>query len=173
MNTALALVPDQPDLFPEQVQPNGIALSPEEQRVVQQALVILEEHLHQPGFAFTSPEATRDWLRLQLAPLERETFLVLLLDSQHRLITHDTLFTGSINHVEVQPREVVRMAMNHNAAAVIVAHNHPSGEAEPSLADRKITERLNSTLQLVDVRLLDHVVVGHRGTVSLAERGWL
>lgn len=173
MDTALTLVPDQPDLFPGPVQPDGITLSPEERRVVQQALAILEHQLRQPGVAFGSPDAIRDWLRLQLAPLERETVLVLLLDNQHRLIAHETLFTGTLAHVEIQPREIVRATMRHNAAAVIIAHNHVSGYTEPSRADRKITERLQQALQLVDVRLLDHLVVGHRECTSFAEQGWL
>ncbi len=174
MNTALTLVPDQPDLFPEPAMLAATTgLSAEEQNTVQQALAILEHHLRQPGVAFTSSEATRDWLRLKMAPLERETVLVLFLDNQHRLITHETLFTGTLAHVEIQPREVVRAAMCHNAAAVIMAHNHVSGYAEPSQADRVITERLLKALQLVDVRLLDHLVVGHRECTSFAERGWL
>ncbi|WP_407302199.1 DNA repair protein RadC [Raoultella planticola] len=115
----------------------------------------------------------RDWLRLQLASLEREEFTALFLDNQHRLIAHETLFTGTINHTQVHPREVVKAALKHNAAAILVAHCHPSRHAEPSDADRRITERLRQALDLMDIRLLDHLVVGGMEIVSLAERGWL
>ncbi|CAH5166557.1 TPA: DNA repair protein RadC [Klebsiella pneumoniae] len=174
MNTALILVPARPDLFPEPVAPTATTgLSPEEQSTVQQALAILERHLLQPGVSFLSSDETRDWLRLKMAGLERETFVVLYLNNQHRLLTHETLFAGTLSHVEVQPREVVRSALRYNAAAVIVAHNHVSGLPEPSKADRLITSNLQSTLLLVDVRVLDHFVVGHREIISFSERGWL
>lgn len=148
-------------------------LAPTEQQTVRTALTLLERKLREPGAAFTSSHAVRDWLRLQLATLEREEFTALFLDNQHRLITHDTLFTGTINHTQVHPREVVKAALKHNAAAILVAHCHPSGLAEPSDADRRITERLKQALDLVDIRLLDHLVVGGMDIVSFAERGWL
>lgn len=99
--------------------------------------------------------------------------MVLFLNNQHQLLAHETLFTGGVRHTEVHPREVLRAAMRHNAAAVVLAHNHPSGDAEPSQADRLITTRLVNTLELVDIRVLDHFVVGHRDILSFAERGWL
>jgi DNA repair protein RadC len=174
MNTALTLVPAQPDLFPEPVAPTTTAgQTPEEQSTVQQALAILERQLRQPGVSFLSSDDTRDWLRLKMAGLEREEFIVLFLDNQHQLLTCETLFTGTINHTEVYPREIVKAALRYNAAAVILAHNHPSGIPEPSKADRLITSNLQSTLLLVDVRVLDHFVVGHRDIVSFSERGWL
>ncbi|EBR8575579.1 hypothetical protein DOV67_29655, partial [Salmonella enterica subsp. enterica serovar Java] len=120
-----------------------------------------------------STQAARDWLRLQLSTLEREEFIVLWLDNQHRLIAHETLFRGTISHTEVHPREVVKSGLKHNAAAALVAHCHPSGLAEPSNADRQITERLRQALNLVDIRLLDHLVVGGMDIVSFAEKGWL
>lgn len=129
--------------------------------------------LREPGASFTSSHAVRDWLCLQLATLEREEFTALSLDNQHRLIAHETLFTGTINHTQVHPREVVKAALKYNAAAILVAHYHPSGHAEPSDSDRRITERLKQALDLVDIRLLDHLVVGGMEIVSLAERGWL
>ncbi|MBA7793892.1 DNA repair protein RadC [Citrobacter sp. RHBSTW-01065] len=129
--------------------------------------------LREPGASFTSSHAVRDWLRLQLATLEREEFTALFLDNQHRLIAHETLFTATINHTQVHPREVVKAALKYNAAAMLVAHCHPSGHAEPSDSDRRITERLKQALDLVDIRLLDHLVVGGMEIVSLAERGWL
>ena len=148
-------------------------LAPTEQQTVRTALTLLERQLREPGASFTSSHAVRDWLRLQLATLEREEFTALFLDNQHRLIAHDTLFTGTINHTQVHPREVVKAALKHNAAAILVAHSHPSGLAEPSDADRRITERLKKALDLVDIRLLDHLVVGGMEIVSFAELGWL
>ena len=148
-------------------------LAPADQQKVREALILLECQLREPGPSFTSSQAARDWLRLNLATLEREAFTVLWLDNQHRLTAHDTLFLGTINSITVHPREVVKAGLKHNAAAVILAHNHPSGEAEPSNADRQITARLKQALELVDIRLLDHLVVGGMSVVSLAERGWL
>ncbi|EAQ9982962.1 DNA repair protein RadC [Salmonella enterica] len=143
------------------------------QQTIREALTLLERQLREPGAAFTSTQAARDWLRLRMAGLEREEFMVLYLDNQHRLIAHETLFQGTINHTQVHPREVVKAALKHNAAAVIVTHCHPSGLAEPGQADRQITERLRQALNLVDIRLLDHLVVGGMEIVSFAERGWL
>jgi len=148
-------------------------LAPTEQQTVRTALTLLERQLREPGASFTSSHAVRDWLRLQLATLEREEFTALFLDNQHRLIAHDTLFTGTINHTQVHPREVVKAALKHNAAAILVAHCHPSGLAEPSDADRRVTERLKQALNLVDICLLDHLVVGGMDIVSFAERSWL
>ncbi|MDY3572541.1 JAB domain-containing protein, partial [Enterobacter hormaechei] len=92
---------------------------------------------------------------------------------QHRLVAHETLFKGTINSTQVHPREVVKSGLRHNAAAAILAHNHPSGYAEPSDTDRRITQRLKEALTLVDIRLLDHLIVGGMEVVSFAERGWL
>lgn len=142
-------------------------------RTVQRALALLEHHLREPGASFTSTTVVRDWLRLKMTGLEREMFLVLYLNQQNQLITHETLFTGTINSTEVHPREVVKSALRHNAAAVLFAHNHPSGEAEPSQADRQITARLVKALSLVEIRVLDHCIVGSMTVVSFAERGWL
>ncbi|MCT4715588.1 DNA repair protein RadC [Enterobacteriaceae bacterium H18W14] len=148
-------------------------LAPTDQQTIRTAMTLLECQLREPGAAFTSSSSVRDWLRLQLATLDREVFTVLWLDNQHRLIAHDTLFLGTINSITVHPREVVKSGLKNNAAAAVLAHNHPSGEAEPSQADRLITERLKQALDLVDIRLLDHLVVGGMDIVSFAERGWL
>lgn len=142
-------------------------------RTVQRALSLLEKHLREPGALFTSTAAVRDWLRLKMTGLERDVFMVLFLDNQHRLLECETLFSGTINSTEVHPREVVKAGLKHNAAAAVLAHNHPSGHSEPSDADRRITERLKQALDLVDIRLLDHLVVGRMDIVSFAERGWL
>ncbi|MGQ7145577.1 JAB domain-containing protein, partial [Escherichia sp. SS-MK2] len=109
--------------------------------LIQRALKTLDRHLHDPGVAFTSTHAAREWLILNMAGLEREEFRVLYLNNQNQLIADETLFTGTINRTEVHPREVIKRALYHNAAAVVLAHNHPSGEVTPSKADRLITER--------------------------------
>lgn len=123
--------------------------------------------------ALTSPELVRQYLSAQLRHSQREVFAVLLLDNQHQLLHYEPLFYGTLDGASVYPREVVKLVMSHNAAAVIFAHNHPSGVAEPSQADRRITERLVQALGLVDVRVLDHMIVGDAEVVSFAERGLL
>jgi DNA repair protein RadC len=178
LKTEISLSSTQPDLFPLQVVSSVCSsfpttLSPYAQRTIRRAIRLLEKYLKQPGIAFSSSEFTRDWLRLQLSGLEREVFMVLLLDNQNRLLAHETLFNGTIGHVEVQPREIVKAALRCNAAAMVLAHNHPSGDAEPSKNDRHITQKIKEALTLVDVRLLDHLVVGFHNVVSFAERGWL
>lgn len=122
---------------------------------------------------FDSPQAVKDYLQLQLGALAHEVFAVLFLDAQHRLLSFDKLFTGTLSQTSVYPREVVKRALARNAGAVILAHNHPSGVAEPSRADEYLTQTLKSALALVDVRVLDHLVVGHGQVVSFAERGLL
>jgi DNA repair protein RadC len=122
---------------------------------------------------FESPQAVKDFVQLKLAGLQQEVFAVLFLDSQHRLVQWDEMFRGTLNQTSVYPREVVKRALALNAGAAILAHNHPSGLAEPSRADEFLTQSLKSALQLVDVRLLDHLVVGRGAVVSFAERGLL
>ena len=114
----------------------------------------------------------KEYLALKLGAHEREVFAVMFLDSQHRLISFEEMFFGTIDAASVYPREVLKMALRHNAAAVIFAHNHPSGVPEPSQADKRITERLVEALKLVDIRVLDHIVVGE-SCVSFAEKGWI
>lgn len=120
-----------------------------------------------------SPDMTREFLQSQLAGEEREIFMVILMDNQNRILKHCRLFSGTINHVEVHPREILREALKVNAAAVILAHNHPSGNAEPSKADKQITERVIKCCQFMGIRVLDHLVVGRGECVSFAERGWI
>jgi len=122
---------------------------------------------------FDSPQRVREYLRLQLAHLPHEVFAVLFLDHQHRLLAMEELFRGTLAQTSVYPREVVKRALALNAAAVVLAHNHPSGVAEPSRADEHLTQSLRSALALVDVRVLDHFVVGAADVVSFAERGLL
>ncbi len=123
------------------------------------------------GNALTSPQLTRDYLQSCLRHRQQEVFMVLLLNSQHQVLASEELFVGTIDNANVYPREVVKLVLAHNAAAVIFAHNHPSGVAEPSQADIRITKRLADALALVDVRVLDHMVVGEGEVASLAERG--
>ena len=180
MNTVLCPESSQRELFPLTVMaqhgyllPATSGLTPYAQRTIRRAINLLDKYLRQPGISFTSSIAARDWLRLQLAGQEREVFMVLYLDNQHRLLESETLFAGSINHVQVHPREVVKSALRFNAAAVVLAHNHPSGDPEPSKVDRQMTDKLKEVLGLVDVNILDHLVVGSDGIVSFAERGWI
>ncbi|MFM2346056.1 MAG: hypothetical protein RL654_809 [Pseudomonadota bacterium] len=122
---------------------------------------------------FDSPSAVRDFLRLELAELGHEVFAVLFLDVQHRLIRFEPMFRGTLTQTSVYPREVLKRALALEAAAVILAHNHPSGVAEPSKADEFLTQSLKTALQMIDVRVLDHFVVGRGPVVSFAERGLL
>jgi DNA repair protein RadC len=125
------------------------------------------------GQAIRSPADTEAFLMAKLRDLPHELFCCLYLDNRHRIILFDELFRGTIDGTSVYPREVVKQALSVNAAAVIVAHNHPSGMAEPSQADERITRRLKSALELVDIRLLDHLVIGDGKASSLAKRGML
>ncbi|PSW19293.1 JAB domain-containing protein [Photobacterium sanctipauli] len=125
------------------------------------------------GDALTSPDHTRRYLSRILRDRQREAFFVLFLDNQHRVVAGEVLFEGTIDSASVYPREVVKRSLELNAAALILAHNHPSGVAEPSQADRRITRRISDALALVDIRVLDHFVVGDGDITSFAEQGWL
>ncbi|MDH4582792.1 DNA repair protein RadC [Pseudomonas sp. BN415] len=125
----------------------------------------------QRGASFTSPDVVKDYLRAKLASYEREVFAVLFLDAKHRLIQYVELFQGTIDSTAVYPREVVKEALHLNAAAAIIAHNHPSGNPEPSEADKSITRRIKEALALVDVRTLDHIIIAGTRSVSFAEHG--
>ena len=129
--------------------------------------------LMEAGPPLANPRATRDYLRARLRDRDHEVFCCLFLDNRHRVIAFDEVFRGTIDGASVHPRDVVKLALARNAAAVILAHNHPSGIAEPSQADEMITGRLRDALALVDIRVLDHIVVGDGVCVSFAERGLL
>ena len=141
--------------------------------VIRRALRIMESRLKSHDVALNSPQGVRDYLRLRIADREHEVFVGLFLDSQNGLIAAEELFRGTLAQTSVYPREVVKAALKHNAAAVIFGHNHPSGIAEPSRADEMLTSALKQALALVDIRTLDHFVVGGTGIVSFAERGLL
>ena len=144
---------------------------------LQAVLEMSSRHLQaqlQRGDALTSPQLTRSYLSSRLRSYPHEAFGALYLDNQHRVIHFEILFSGTIDGASVHPREVVRGALKHNAAAIIFAHNHPSGVAEPSRSDRQITHQLRDALELVDIRVLDHIIIGDGElTTSLAERGLL
>ena len=142
--------------------------------VIESALKILEKRItyNTDSQALSSPADSRAYVKLQLAAYPHEVFACLFLDNRNRVIAFDKLFRGTIDGASVYPREVVKAALKHNAAAVIFAHNHPSGVAEPSAADEQITKRLKDALALIDVRVLDHLVVGE-DVISFAERGLL
>jgi DNA repair protein RadC len=133
---------------------------------------ILMEDL-QRGDSLTSPEKTRDYLRCTLGDCKREMFHVLFMDTRHRVIAGETLFQGTIDSASVWPRVVAQRALELNAAAVILAHNHPSGEPEPSRADRALTDKIRDALALLEIRLLDHFIVGDGAPLSMAERGMI
>ena len=142
--------------------------------IIESAIKILESRqLYDPDSpSMTSPQASKDFVKLKLFAYEHEVFACLFLDNRNRVIAFEELFRGTIDGASVYPREVVKACLRHNSAAVILAHNHPSGVAEPSVADERITKRLKEALALIDVRVLDHLIVGE-GVVSLAERGLL
>ena len=125
------------------------------------------------GASMTSPKLVKDFLSLKLGSLEHETFCVMLLDKRHRLIEYVELFRGTIDGASVHPREVVKLALAKNAAAVLCAHPHPSGVAEPSQADELITQRLRDALALVDIRVLDHLIIAGGEVLSMAEKGMI
>ena len=140
------------------------------QAVLEMARRALQEEMH-VGDALNSPRAVRDYLQLQLRGREQEVFMVIFLDAQHRAIASEEMFHGTLTQTSVYPREVIKRALYHNAAAVILAHNHPSGTAEPSQSDRLLTDALKQALAMVDVRVLDHLIVAGVGCLSFAERG--
>jgi DNA repair protein RadC len=151
-------------------------LGPAKYAQLQATLEMGRRHLGESlerGKPLTDPSATRKYLLAKLRDMPHEVFACLYLDTRHRVISFEELFRGTIDGATVHPREVVRAALKHNAAALIFAHNHPSGVAEPSDADRRLTRRLADALALVDIRVLDHFVVGDGEVESFAERGWL
>ena len=142
--------------------------------IIESALKILESRIsyNSDSPSLTSPQASRDYVKLKLASYQHEVFACLFMNNRNRVITFEELFRGTIDGASVYPREVVKACLSHNAAAVIFAHNHPSGVAEPSVADERITKRLKDALALIDVRVLDHLIVGEE-VISFAERGLL
>ncbi|HFH3285702.1 RadC family protein [Pseudomonas aeruginosa] len=165
MNTPLTLV--------DTTNPTEDARITEENQVIEEALLILERRVFSRGPELTSPGVVAEYLKVLLAQEEHEVFGVVFLDAKHRVLAFEVLFHGSIDGASVYPRQVVKRALVHNAAAVILTHNHPSGCTDPSQADRALTCRLREALELVEVRVLDHFIVGAGRPTSLAECGWL
>src|SRR3990167_3836987 len=165
MNTQLALIGSTPL--------NTDARTTREDQVIEEALLILERRVFSRGPELTSPGLVAEYLQVLLAQEEHEVFGVVFLDTKHRVLTFEVLFHGSIDGASVYPRQVVKRALAHNAAAVILTHNHPSGCTEPSQADRTLTLHLKEALALVEVRVLDHFIVGEGRPTSLAEYVWL
>ena len=155
----------------EDVPTYGTNSTASDDEVIAKALSIIKRRLRKPGEAMTSPQSVKDYLTIKLAELEHEVFAALFLDGQHRVIQYTEMFRGTLSQTSVYPREVVKEALRINAGAVIFAHNHPSGMPEPSRADEMLTKTLQEALALVDVKVLDHIIVGGTDTVSFAERG--
>ena len=150
--------------------PYVIDTNNDDDAVITRAIKILGARLKERE-AFQTPNAVRQYFQLHLAPKDHEVFAVLFLDSQNRMLAMEELFRGTLNQTTVYPREVVKRALYHNAAAVVLSHNHPSGSVQPSRADEHLTQTLKTSLALVDVRVLDHVIVGLGQTLSMAEQG--
>ena len=140
--------------------------------IVRTAAAILQESLVR-GDALTNPEDAARFLQMALANEKNEHFAVLFLNNKHQVLSFERLFFGTVDGTTVHPRVVVQKALEYNAASVILAHNHPSGHSEPSQADRDVTERLVNALNLIDVRVLDHLIVSQSGWESLSRRGWV
>lgn len=145
-------------------------ITTKEQIVINQAKEILSREFMREA-VLTSSSATKEYLKLHFAGLEHEMFVVVFLDNQHQVIAIENMFRGTIDGAAVYPREVVKRSLELNAAALLLAHNHPSGVSEPSMADKNITKKLKDAAGLLDVRVLDHLVVGDDTVVSFAERG--
>ena len=142
-----------------------------EQEIIDQALAILANRLTRSEIRVSEPRYASDYLKLKYSELEYESFNVMFLNNNHELIRLKEMFRGTIDGAAVYPREVVKAALEFNAAAVIFSHNHPSGNCNPSQADKRITQRLQEALQLIDVRVLDHIIVGGCSSYSFAEHG--
>lgn len=142
-----------------------------EDAIIARALEILEKRMFNAGPSICSPEAAADYVNIKLKGSEREVFAVVFLSTAHTVIEYEELFLGTINAASVYPREVVKAVLRHNAAAVILVHNHPSGNAEPSAADKALTKRLSDALELIDVKVLDHLIVNAGNPYSFAAHG--
>ena len=142
-----------------------------EDDLINRALFILEDRLRVHGEAMHSPDASKQYLRLKTSSLEHEVFSVLFMDNKHRVIDFQEMFRGTIDGASVWPREILKEALKVNATAVILSHNHPSGDPTPSAADKRITERVRDALELISVRVIDHIVVGAHRAVSMVDEG--
>ena len=155
------------------IEPIVTPMMSEDDRIIADAIARLKKKLVRNGQAFTSPERAKKFAYLKLAKKEHEVFAVLHLDTQNRLLDYEELFRGTINAASVYPRELAKSCLEKNTAAVLLVHNHPSGECQPSQADVRITTRIKEALILLDVRVIDHLVVGNKEVYSFAEAGQL
>ena len=161
-------------LTPRPSKPAAIPMLPDDNTTIALALMILEDRMTKPeATIYSNPGSVKDFLKLKLRHHPAEVFAVMFLTNRHRLLEYRELFRGTIDGASVHPREVVRAAINCNAAAVVLAHNHPSGDSTPSQADFKITNRLKDALALIDVRVLDHIIVGEGEPYSMAQAGMI
>ncbi|MCP3671880.1 MAG: JAB domain-containing protein [Gammaproteobacteria bacterium] len=154
----------------------NLGLGPAKYALLQAVLEMGKRHLWETltrSDTLASPADTKNYLTAQLRGQRNEVFACLFLDNKNRVIEYEELFFGTINGASVHPRQIIQRALSHNAASLILAHNHPSGVAEPSQADRQITQRIREALSLLDIQLLDHLVIGDGDIVSLAEMGWI
>jgi DNA repair protein RadC len=155
----------------EDVPTYGTNSTASDDEVIAKALSIIKRRLTKPGEVMSSPLLIKNYLIIELAELEHEVFVAIFLDAQHRVLEYREMFRGTLTQTSVYPREVVKEALRLNAGAVVFAHNHPSGMPEPSRADEMLTQTLKNALTLVDVKVLDHIIIGGTTTVSFAERG--
>jgi len=155
----------------EDVPTYGTNSTASDDEVIAKALSIIKRRLTKPGEVMSSPLLIKNYLIIELAELEHEVFVAIFLDAQHRVLEYREMFRGTLTQTSVYPREVVKEALRLNAGAVVFAHNHPSGMPEPSRADEMRTHTLKNALTLVDVKVLDHIIIGGTTTVSFAERG--
>ena len=155
------------------VEPRFSPASRSDDWIIRQAIALLEQRVFKAGPLLDQPQAVKDYLRLKLVAEPNEVFAIVFMNSQHRVLTYEPMFKGSLDSTAVYPRVVVQRALELNAGAVILAHQHPSGCTEPSSADRVLTDRLKAALALVDVRVLDHIIVGQGTPYSFAESGLL
>lgn len=146
-------------------------ISTKEQATINDAIAILARECSTPAEQFTSPAIARQYLTVKLASQQRENFGAVLLNAQNGVLAVETLFVGTLTEVAVYPREVVRVVLQHNAAAVILFHNHPSGQCQPSDADERLTKKMDDVLEMIDVKLLDHFIIGGTSSFSFAEHG--
>ena len=145
-----------------------------EDRAIRKAMLILEKRVRDTAFTIADPDTVRKYVCTMLGcARDREEFWCIYLDSQHKVLTSERTSVGTIDAASVYPREVLKSVLNHQASAVVFVHNHPSGVPDPSAADRALTDRLRQSLALIDVRVLDHIVVGHNVTTSFAQSGWI
>ena len=155
------------------VEPRFSPASQSEDWIIRQAIALLEQRVFKAGPLLDQPQAVKDYLRLKLVAEPNEVFAIVFMNSQHRVLAYEPMFKGTLDSTAVYPRVVVQRALELNAGAVIFSHQHPSGCSEPSSADRVLTERLKAALALIDVRVLDHIIVGQGTPYSFAESGLL